>query len=321
MRSLSSNLANDAEPQSDPSAPYLNSSNLAIYLIFSVITSRLGVMLMHKLLLVFSLLLTGSLATGSSSATDLSGPPAAYTDGHLQVTAHRGNSTVAPENTLSAMLKAFQSGAGYSELDVQETADGVLVLMHDHSAKRTTGINKNIWELQSKELLNASAGSWFSPVYANELVPTLEQVIAAVKGKMLLNIELKNNGHQKRLAESTVELLEQMDFVQGCTVTSFDPAMLETVKRLNKNIKTGLLVSEKKTDIASVFRNESFDVISIAFSLIDETFMRTAAQYHKEVYAWTVNDKAVMERMLNYGVTSIITDVPEQLIQLLVSRQ
>ncbi|MFK7693684.1 glycerophosphodiester phosphodiesterase [Paenibacillus sp. HJGM_3] len=278
---------------------------------------------MHKLLLVFSLLLAGSLAAGSSSAPDRSAAALseARTEGYLQVTAHRGNSAVAPENTLSAMLKAVQSGAGYSELDVQETSDGVLVLMHDHNAKRTTGMNKNIWDLHSKDLLNASAGAWFSGAYAGEKVPTLEQVIEAVKGKMLLNIELKNNGHQKRLAESTVELLERMEFTQGCTVTSFDPALLQTVKRLNKDIKTGLIVSEKKADFASIFRNEAIDVISIAYPLLDENFMRTAAEHHKEVYAWTVNDRNAMERMMRLGVASIITDVPDQLIALVKQEQ
>ncbi|UUZ96279.1 hypothetical protein LJK87_19315 [Paenibacillus sp. P25] len=219
------------------------------------------------------------------------------------------------------MRKAMEDGAGYGELDVQETADGVVVLMHDDNARRTTGIDKNMWEVDSRELMQASAGRWFGKAFESERVPTLDQVIREVKGRMKLNIELKNNGHQKRLAEKTVQIIERNGFTKDCTVTSFDGAPLAKVKRINKEIKTGLIVGEKPKHLEGLFTNKDYEVLSTAYPLIDDNFMHLAAQHNKEVYAWTVNDPALMDRMLDYGVDSVITNYPEKLIRVIKKRQ
>ena len=73
-------------------------------------------------------------------------------DNYSQVTADRGSSGYAPENTLRSFQQAILDHAGYAELDVQETADGVVMVMHDDNSYRTTGINKNMWEVTSTEL-------------------------------------------------------------------------------------------------------------------------------------------------------------------------
>src|SRR5205823_1670457 len=88
-------------------------------------------------------------------------------DNYSQVTAHRGSSAVTPENTLRSFHQAIIDRAGIAELDVQETADGVVMVMHDENALRTTGINKNMWEVNSSKLREANAGSWFSPEFQN----------------------------------------------------------------------------------------------------------------------------------------------------------
>lgn len=109
----------------------------------------------------------------------------------VQITAHRGASGSAPENTLIALQKAIEAGADYAEIDVQETSDGRLVLLHDPDLKRTTGLKKNIWQTTYNELKHLDAGSWFSDEFSAERIPLLEDAIELVRGKMLLNIELK----------------------------------------------------------------------------------------------------------------------------------
>lgn len=237
---------------------------------------------------------------------------------HL-VTAHRGSSGTAPENTLSAFRQAIQAGAGYAELDVQETSDGVVVVMHDYSAKRTTGIDKPIWEVTYDELAKASAGSWFGELYADEKVPTLEQVIDAVKGSIKLNIELKNNGHQQQLAEKSVEIVKRKKFENDCVFTSFDSKLLHTVKQTDPKLRTGLIVGklDKASSWEMLFSNPDYDALSIAYPLANPDLIKQAVSYNKEVLVWTVNDPDTMMRMLNLGVTSIITDKPRLLVRIL----
>ena len=265
---------------------------------------------MQKFMLVLAVVFAVNFtATGSPSAT--------RADDSGLVTAHRGSSHAAPENTASSIRQAIKDGAGYAELDVQETADGVIVLMHDDSAKRTTGIDKPMWKIPFDELRQASAGAWFHPQFRQERVPTLEEIIEIAHGKIKLNIELKNNSHQKRLAEQTVSIIERRKFTADCTVTSFDAALLRKVKQLNANIRTGLIVGQNSANREALFTNRDYEVLSAAYPLVDEAFMRLAEQHHKQVFVWTVNDKKTMNRMLKLGVDSIITNEPAQLVELL----
>ncbi|WP_261305695.1 glycerophosphodiester phosphodiesterase [Paenibacillus andongensis] len=238
-------------------------------------------------------------------------------DNYSQVTAHRGSSAITPENTLRSFRQAIIDRAGIAELDVQETADGVVMVMHDDNAFRTTGINKNMWEVTSSELMEASAGSWFSPEFQNERVPTLEEVLRLAKDHIKLNIEMKNNGHGKLLAEKTVDLIQSHGFEKECTVTSFDDKLLHTVKKLNPLIKTGLIVGQKTENIESIMKNSDFDVISVAYPLVTESFMKLAETHQKKVYVWTVNQPTIMKQMLALGVSSIITDHPDQLVEIM----
>src|SRR5262249_22055869 len=93
----------------------------------------------------------------------------------VRVTAHRGHARAAPENTLSAIRKAIESGADYVEMDVQQTADGVVVLLHDRDLKRVAGVSRRLDELSYDEVRKLDVGSWFDPAFAGERVPTLEQ--------------------------------------------------------------------------------------------------------------------------------------------------
>jgi glycerophosphoryl diester phosphodiesterase len=173
-----------------------------------------------------------------------------------------------------------------------------------------------MWETTSSELKEASAGRWFSPKFQNERVPTLSEVIETAKDHLKLNIEMKNNGHGKRLAEKTVDVIQSHDFEKQCTVTSFDAGLLHTVKKLNPRIKTGLIVSQN-SDLSSLWDNQDYEVVSAAYPLVNEDFLKQAALHHKEVYVWTVNDKTMMNRMLKLGVSSIITNFPDKLVQVM----
>ena len=105
--------------------------------------------------------------------------------------AHRGASGHAPENTLAAFRLAFAMGAEMCELDIQQTADDRLVVMHDDTLERTTNGKGNLWEMTLAELQRYDAGLWYDQKFSGETLTTLEQVIAFARDKMKLNIAVK----------------------------------------------------------------------------------------------------------------------------------
>lgn len=230
------------------------------------------------------------------------------------VTAHRGASGLTPENTMSAMLKAIEIGSDYAELDVQETKDGVLVLLHDSSLKRTAGMDQNIWEIDYASLNGIDVGTWFDSKFAGEPIPTLEAVIDAVYGKMKLNIELKMTGHEQQLVERVVALVEKKNFISNCILTSFDFEAINRVKELNNKIKAGYIFSTLPENI-DVF-TAHVELLSVKFALVDEEFVKKAHANNKEVHVYTVNEPEEMKRLIKLGVDSIITDRPDILLNM-----
>lgn len=230
------------------------------------------------------------------------------------VTAHRGFSGVAPENTLASFKKAIEAGADFAELDVQETADGRLIVLHDGSLKRTGGVDWNIWETPYDSLQKVEVGSWKAPEYKGEPVPLFKDVLETVKGKIRLNIELKMNGHQKQLTEKVVDMLHQENFVPNCIVTSFDFDAIRKVKQLDKNIRAGFIFSKMPDE--DVFAAD-VDLLSVKNNLVDAAFVKKAHDNNKEVHVWTVNEPEDMRRLIALGVDGIITNRPDVLIKVL----
>lgn len=227
------------------------------------------------------------------------------------ITAHRGGAGIAPENTMIAMQKAMELGAGFAELDVQETSDGVLILLHDSTLERTAGVILNIWEMSYDSLVSYEVGAWFAPEFAGEPIPILADVMDAVKGKMKLNIELKMNGHEKLLVEKVLQLIDEKDFESDCIITSFDFAAIKKVRSLNKNLKVGYIFSKYPED-EDVFTAD-VDLLSVKYKLVDEKFIRKAHANNKEVHIWTVNDPIMMQQLLDWGANSLITNYPDKL--------
>ncbi|MHC4944964.1 MAG: glycerophosphodiester phosphodiesterase family protein, partial [Planctomycetota bacterium] len=235
----------------------------------------------------------------------------------VKITAHRGSATVAPENSLSAILQAIEDGADYAEIDVQETADGEVVLLHDRDLLRVAGLRKNIWEAKYDEIKSLDTGSWFSPEFRDERIPLLREAMDLARGRIKLNIELKLTGHEKRLAERVVEIINEADFTAQCIVTSLDLAILEKVNDLSPEIRRGLIVFESIGRITKL----DVDILSVSarntgFDLINE-----AHRAGKEVHVWTVNKASDMARFIDLGADNLITDHPARAVELLEDRK
>lgn len=224
-----------------------------------------------------------------------------------RITAHRGSSSGAPENTMAALEKAVEEMADRAEIDVQETADGVIVLCHDTSLKRVAGVSKKVSDLTLEQIKKLDVGSWFSSEYQGEQIPTLEEVMEYAKGKIDLNIEIKNLGNSSGLPEKVIELVEKHEMQEQCVITSTNRFYLKRVKAVNPEIRTGYIISAA---YGNFYSDEFIDLISIRSSFVTERMIESAHEAGKAVHAWTVNGKVEMERLKQLGVDDMITDRP-----------
>lgn len=224
-----------------------------------------------------------------------------------EITAHRGSSRAAPENTMAALFMAVEEMADWAEIDVQETLDGVVVVCHDTDLKRVAGTYRRVSDLTYEELKGLDAGAWFSPEYEGERIPALEEVMEYAKGKIKLNIELKYSGPESSLPHKVLELIEYWEMEEQCIVTCTNAGYLYRIKEINPQVKTGYIIPAAYGDY---YMDSSADVISIRSGFVTKRLVTWAHEAGKSVYAWTVNDKRELERMRVLGVDNVITDVP-----------
>jgi glycerophosphoryl diester phosphodiesterase len=227
--------------------------------------------------------------------------------GSVQITAHRGSSKEAPENTMAAIKQAVNDLADFVEIDVQETADGVVVLGHDSSLRRVAGVNRTIGSYSLEELKGLDVGTWFSSDFKGEEIPTLEEVMEYCKGKINLNIEIKSAGDDSLLPEKVALLIDKYQMNEQCVVTSTRFVYLSRIKKLNEKIRTGYIVSAA---YGNYYSSDDIDLISLQSSFVTERLVEAAHLKGKAVHAWTVNSKSEMERMKMLSVDNIITDYP-----------
>ena len=222
------------------------------------------------------------------------------------ITAHRGSSGAAPENTLAAIALALDEEADFVEIDVQETADGVIVVLHDADLMRLAGVRLNIWDAMYDDLRDIDVGSWFSPEFADQRIPTLSEVLEMVRGRARLNIELKYNGHDVNLAEKVVEAVEAAGMESEVVLMSLNYGGVRELKTLRPEWKVGFLSAAAVGRLAKI----EADFLAVSIGLATTTLISSAHRAGKEVHVWTVNDRLGMSEMMDRGVDVIITDEP-----------
>lgn len=234
----------------------------------------------------------------------------------VAVTAHRGASLFAPENTMAAFRTAMDAGATYAELDVQLTRDRQLVVLHDADLMRMGGDPRRVARSTLAELQAVDVGRHRGPQFAGERVPTLEQVIDAVRGRMKLNVELKYNVPDPELAPAVIDLLRRKDFLGDAVITSLDYAALREVRRLEPRLRTGHIVTAALGDVT----RSSADFLSLNAARATPLLVRRARAAGKDVHVWTVNDPDAMLRMIERGVDNVITDDPATFARVVAER-
>ncbi|MCR5453110.1 MAG: glycerophosphoryl diester phosphodiesterase membrane domain-containing protein [Lachnospiraceae bacterium] len=232
----------------------------------------------------------------------------------IMIMAHRGDSATAPENTLPAFRNAIEHGADAIELDVQMTKDGTIVCMHDSSLKRTTGVNKKIWQVTYEEIKDLDNGSFFNHSYRFTRIPTLDQALKLVKDKAFVNIEIKRTGHDTGIVEKTLEIVAANHFEDDCDITSQDYNTLKDVKKINPDIYTVYTTAVGGGDISKLKAANAF---SIEENFVTAGLVSYMRKENKGIYVWTVNSEAEINRMIDLGVDAIITNNVSMAVNLL----
>ena len=224
----------------------------------------------------------------------------------VEITGHRGTKVKAPENTLSAVRHAIAEGADFAEIDVQTTADGVVVLFHDDDFMRVASLNRRLRGINYSELKDIDVGSWFAPEFSSERIPTLQEIIDLARGRIKLNIELKYTWPDPTLTEKVVNIIRQNNFSSDCVVSSLNFSAVMEVKHSYPELTTGFIVFKAAGDLS---RMEA-DFLSISAAQATARLVRQLHRHGRAVHVWTVNDFNNVISMIERGVDNIITDYP-----------
>ncbi len=218
-----------------------------------------------------------------------------------QIFAHRGASRVFKENTLEAFEHAETLGAGWVELDVWLSKDGILTIHHD-------------LVLESGENITESSYSSFP-----DDVPTLQDVLTSTSD-VGINVEVKTQNNlildvtTRRLIDELSQLLEDVGGSREFLVSSFNFTCLSYFREKSPNTPVGFLVWELDDDWESLIAeaaNSDFQAIHPANAIVSRDFVAACKERNIDVNVWTVNDKGRMEELIDFGVDGVITDFPD----------
>jgi glycerophosphoryl diester phosphodiesterase len=240
------------------------------------------------------------------------------------VIAHRGASSMAPENTLASVKKAIELGVDIVEVDVHLSSDSQIIVCHDENLKRTTGRAVLVKDISSLEIKKLDAGSWFSNEFKGEKIPLLEEVIKLVNGKCKLLIEIKKGSETYPGIELIVlELIKKLKAEDFCLIHTFAQAAVFTWDAFNSTIPISylkvsgplkiwshkLMHSRIAPDSINCFSNNYY------YRFVTKRFVRKVHANNQKIFVWTINNKRGMRRMIRAGVDGIITNKPDILIK------
>lgn len=227
--------------------------------------------------------------------------------------AHRGASGITPENTRVAFVKALDLGADMIEFDVQLTRDEVAIIFHDETLERTTNGAGRVAETDFSVISRLDAGSWFGASFADHEVPTLEEVLGLLAGRVTLNIELKPDARVEQLVRRVVTAVARFELFESVIFSSFEVAALRSLRRLVPDARIGVLCQRGELPSALALAND-LDAVALhpAVTMVDTDLVRDAHARKLSVYPWTVNEPGEIALLRALGVDGIFTDYPDR---------
>jgi glycerophosphoryl diester phosphodiesterase len=249
-----------------------------------------------------------------------------------QIIAHRGASELAPENTIAAFQKAIDDGAEGIEFDIQLSKDNIPMVFHDDDLKRIAGRDSLVSELNSSDLRQIDAGSWFNRLFpekaqekfTGERISTLREILDFLKGyKGLIYIELKGIEDQNNelFSQAVGEVIKNSKILPQIIVKSFNLDLLPLIKKHCPTVKTAALFSptvmillRKEKRLINIAKELDVDGLSLHFALVTKKLMKKASAQNLSVAIWTVDHQRWLKRGRRLGIDHIITNNPKKFI-------
>ncbi len=242
------------------------------------------------------------------------------------ITGHRGAGALAPENTLAAIREGLKYHPDRIEVDVHQTKDGKVVIMHDRTIDRTTNGSGKIKDFTYKELEKFDAGSWFSPAFKGEKIPLLEDAVKLIDGRAKFVIELKDGDeYYPGIVEKVIDIIKRNHATGWCIIHSFRTHILEQIHQIEPDIVLHKLFIGKLSFlpifVSAGFMPEyySFDKhpyiaeYSLNYLFANKRIIKLIHEKGKKVNVWTIDDKAKYDKLKNLGIDGFITNKPNQI--------
>ena len=263
--------------------------------------------------------------------------------------AHRGARSIAPENTLAAARMGLEVGADMWELDIQMTADGELIVIHDSTLKRTSNVrevfpSRKPWlvhEFTLDEIRLLDFGSWFTEQdpfgqiaagmvaesdlasYVRQQAPTLGEALTfTLEHSWSVNLEIKDlggNPDPDQVVKKILTLVQDLDMVDSVLISSYNQTYLAQVRKIHPHVATGVLVSKPHPHPESLLRQLGAQAYHPRLSGFRPTDIALLHRQGCRVNIWDVNDRKTMERLVRAGVDGIFTDFPQLLTSVLAT--
>ena len=215
------------------------------------------------------------------------------------VVAHRGASAYEPENTLRSIAKAIDLRAPVVEVDVRRCRSGELVVFHDEDLSRLFGVNIKLSNLTLQELKNYKVGGIAE-------IPTLNDVLEFIKGKVKLFIEVKEKG----IEGEVVSKVKDLGLLDDVAIISFHQEVLINVKSLEPKVHVGLIISHPYPNIHNLVRY-GIEVLLPRYNLVTGRLVKEVRSKGIKLIPWVVNDVALAIKLRNLGVDGIASDKPD----------
>ena len=226
---------------------------------------------------------------------------------NVLVIGHRGAKGHAPENTISSIKKAIELGVDGIEIDVFRCASGELVVFHDKLVDKLTDGKGYIEEISLDSIKKLN-------VIGDEKIPTLNEVLDLIDGKVFLNIELKGPNTSFLTHQLLNEYFNSTNWSRNKVfISSFDWNELRAFYQLNKDVRIAVLTDDDPLDAIPIAKDLEAFAINPNYKLLTESNVSKIKSENILIYTWTVNNIKDINKVKRLGVDAIISDFPEKI--------
>lgn len=231
---------------------------------------------------------------------------------------HRGAKGEAPENTLASFQRCLEHGVNRCELDLHLSRDGELMVIHDPTLKRTTGVRGKVVEHDAAELIKYDARKggpgWIRPCP----IPRLQDLFEQCQFEhWQLEVKSASKVRAARTVLAIAELVERFGLREQITITSSSREVLKAARELTPQLQLGLVAEYAWLDPLKVAAHYQCHLLALNWTLCTPERLLKAQNQGLHVSVWTVNEPALMRRLADFGVDSLITDFPGIAVQTL----